>query len=248
MCVPHSAPRDHGWYVDELVSTLTVSTTGLRLLERWRVVATDPCDELLVELNVDATGHDAWFAAAPVAMPAAYDVQVIGGELTEDEWPLSVAGRPMLCIRLPRVLEPGEPHELDLCLWLGLSRPVGRHVHLPAVPCRRLRLRVRFDQPEPPTQVSGIVGTAATGVVQTPVDRFGDVALAVRDAVPGLLYGITWDEGTAVLGDPWPVRAGWPALGLLPSILAATTPNAHTLLARTTSRLGYALTPPPRDH
>lgn len=168
---------DAGWSVDELVSTLSISAHEARLVEWWSVTADLPLDELLVELNLDDVERHS-------------RVEVFGGETTDDEWPRSETGRPVLGIRLPTMLEPGQGHHFEVvgASWSTRSR----HVCMPAVPVRRLEMRVHFDRAIAPSQVTRICGSSGLGPTDAAVNRIGDVALAVRDAVPGLLYGVAW--------------------------------------------------------
>lgn len=180
---PAFVPDDSGWYVDELVSTLVLSGDGVRLVEWWSVVAVLPLDELLVELNLDSLEQYSVLAASRT--------EVSGGEITDDVWPPSAAGRPVIGIRLPQMLEPGQPHHLDLVLAAPRSATLRRHVFTPPVLCRRLEFRVHFGPTGAPAHVTRI-GDALPGHERAAVDVLGDVSLKVRNAVPGRLYGVSW--------------------------------------------------------
>jgi hypothetical protein len=213
MCTSRRTVPERGWYVDDLVSTLVLSDAGTRLVERWSVVAVRPLHELAVELNLDALDREAALTqvrSRPAGhAPDSGDVELVGGDLAHDGRRSPEGGRRVVGVRLPRTLLPGERHDLDLTVWLAQRFPAGRHVHVPRVLCRRLELRVHFGGSEAPRDVAGIVGTSALGLVQARVDRFGDVALTLREAVPGLQYGIAWsseapEEAPEAAGDAAP--------------------------------------------
>jgi hypothetical protein len=174
--------RDPGWYVEDLVSTLTVGPGGARLHERWSVVAELPLEELLLELNLDG--------AAP---PGATVVDAPGAEVVPDPLPAGGSGRPVVGVRLPRPLGPWETHTFGLLLTRP-GPPDGalprRHVVVPGGPVLRLEVRVRFDVPDPPRAVTLLDGGETGGCV--PLDPTGGVACAFPDLRPGLPYGVTW--------------------------------------------------------
>ncbi len=193
---------DPGWYVADLVSTLVVGDGWTRLLERWWVVAEQPLDELLVELDVDRPRDRPW-AVRPVThvhLPlsdAAVDAH--GAEVTGDLWPASASGRQIVVVRLPRPLEPCETHTFDLTLLVPAPAVSDRHVVMPAVPCHRLEVRVHFAGPDVPTEVRRVAGDDAGGAGDAGdaggtvrVDRAGDVAVVFTRLRAGLTYGVAW--------------------------------------------------------
>ena len=193
---------DPGWFVEDLVSTLVLAHDCSGLVERWSVTAELPLDELLVALNVDSPARrprSPGRGPVDVAAPAGCDgvaVDAHGAEITADDWPPAASGRRVVNVRLPRPLLPAEAHAFDLTLCLPRSQAFVRHVVVPAVPCRRLELRVHFGRPGPPSAVSRVSpvdgAEGAAGAVRVPVDRAGDVAATFTDLRPGRAYGVAW--------------------------------------------------------
>lgn len=197
MDVSRAPVPDPGWYVQELVSTLTFADGCAWLVERWTVVARVPLDELLVELNLDGARRLA-SGVPEVGTEVTPGVVVIsGGELTTDHWPPSSTGRPMLGIWLPRPLEENGRHDFGLSFAVPWFQELRRHVFIPAVRCRRLQLRVRFppsDLPATVTRVAGgpSSGPAASSTPDLPVDNIGEVAVTFQNLRPGKSYGVAW--------------------------------------------------------
>jgi hypothetical protein len=201
--------RQWGWRVDTLVSTLRIDDHESQLAECWTILAEQPLDEVLVELDVDPP---LGVHALPelLARGATIDV-TYGGELLRENWPVSAVGRLVVAVRLPGPLEPQQHHEFRLSLTMPLGPDtVGlprRHVHVPSVPCRELVVRVRFAgsrwrsrvrQPcawlvesRAPRELDGAVTPPPSSTLLA-LDPVGELGATFRSTIPGLAYGIQW--------------------------------------------------------
>lgn len=187
------------------MSTLRIDGGDCHVAECWSIVADQPLDEVLVELSVDLTPHVRDLADL-IERGAALDISY-GGELLEESWPASAEGRPVVGVRLPQPLQPQESHEFRLLVSLPSGSAPHRHLHVPAVPCRELAVRVRFDRAEPeagrPPQGAWLIDSVSLRDVDRwpapppssaplPLDAVGEFAVVFRSPVPGLAYGIQW--------------------------------------------------------
>jgi hypothetical protein len=198
-----------GWRIDRLVSTLRIDDGESQLAECWTILAVQPLDEVLVELDVDPPPG---VHALPELLAGGATVDVTyGGELLGETWPASAAGRPVVVVRLPGPLEPRQRHDFRLSLTLPLGPDPAalprRHVHVPPVPCRELVMRVRFADPRwrsrmrqaPVWLVESMAPRELDGAVTPPplstlltLDPVGELRVTFRSPIPGLAYGIQW--------------------------------------------------------
>jgi hypothetical protein len=199
--------RQQGWSVDSLVSVLRIEDDESQLAECWTILADQPLDEVLVELDVDPP-QGVRTLPDLLACGATIDV-TYGGELVWETWPASERGRPVVAVRLPGPLEPLQNHEFRLTLSVPVTTALRRHVHVPGVPCRELTVRVRFagagghSRGCPPS--AWLVESASLheldrGARQPrslpllALDTVGEVGSVFRSPTPGLAYGIHWSS------------------------------------------------------
>lgn len=184
-----------GWGTEELHVAVALNCLHPEVLERHRVVA-------------DHDGLRELVFASPLAVGRRYqDVDVLyGGTLRERG--LATHDRPAFALELPEPLSRGESHEF--AIRFRLVRPQATRasvVHVPEQRCALFDLRVRFGRDRTPPHVwtlHDVHEAAGADPVRHghphPVDRAGEVHLRFSRLVPGLAYGVSWDEDEVARG------------------------------------------------
>jgi len=192
-----------GWHVTELHVAVALDHGRAEVLERHHVVVDqDEVDELEFTALLPTPRRDV-------------DIRLLYGGTLQDRGAVT-HDRAGFTLIPAEPLSLGESHDFAVRYQL-LSRdalPL-ELLHVPERPCEQFDLRVRFGQDRIPhvRRFDGAHRRAGTELTGTPhaVDRAGELHLRFRRLLPGLLYGVRW-ENTARRGSYQVSPAGSPAM------------------------------------
>ena len=189
---PNAGP---GWRVRKFEALLRLDTETPQLYETRVVVAERPINEVEIRLDLPPL-PGAHSPALPLEVDALYGARVTEVERTGE-------GRHYrLTVRLPRVVEPGDPLEFCLHYRVPPGQPIRDHYAIvPLDPCDSGWVRVRFAPTRPPARIwayAAVPPRQLDGVTTSPgadaltVDDVGEVVLPFRALRQGHAYGAAW--------------------------------------------------------
>lgn len=181
------------WRMHGMHALLRLDTPSPELYETRDVVATRPTGEITVQFSLprrpgdDSPGHD-------VAVDVLYGARL--REMTRHNEGQFFR----LVLALPRILAPGERHELCLHYRVPPGQPIREHyVFQPLAPCARCTVRLRFPQegaPELVWRLDGVpprsVDDRAPGGDRLHPDDIGEVSSTFEGLQQGYAYGVAW--------------------------------------------------------
>ena len=185
-----------GWRVRRFEALLRLDTGTPQLYETRVVLADRPMDRLEIRLDLPRT-PGAGDPALPLAVEALY-----GARVTEVHRSGEGGRHYRLAVRLPRLVQPGDPLEFCLHYRVPPGQPIRDHYAIvPLEGCDAGWVRVRFSPARPPARVWSYAAVpprqldeAATrpGPDVLRPDDVGEVVLAFRGLRQGHAYGAAW--------------------------------------------------------
>ncbi|MFF3868939.1 hypothetical protein [Micromonospora sp. NPDC001898] len=189
------APSDTGpsWHLHGMHALLRLDTPSPELYETRDVVAIRSIGEITVQFSLprrpgdDRPEHD-------VVVDVLYGARI--REVTRHNDGQFFR----LVLTLPRILAPGERHELCLHYRVPAGQPIREHyVFQPLAPCARCTVRLRFPPGDGPALVWRLDGVPprsvddrAPGGDRLSPDGIGEVSSAFDGLQQGYAYGVAW--------------------------------------------------------
>ncbi|WP_053734327.1 hypothetical protein [Nocardia sp. NRRL S-836] len=169
-----------GWHLAELTVSVTLDNGPAEVVERHRLV-------------VDADHVDEVEFTALFAVPRR-DVRLLHGGTLQDHGVVT-HDRPGFTLVPAEPLPRGETFEFTVRYQLDRDALPPELLHVPERPCEQFDLRVRFGTDHKPQvqRFDGAYRRDPAGL-PFPVDRAGEVHLRFRRLLPGLIYGVRWEN------------------------------------------------------
>ncbi|HEX3782256.1 MAG TPA: hypothetical protein VHX38_21545 [Pseudonocardiaceae bacterium] len=194
---PSPATSGDGWHTDLLRAMLNLTAPQPEAFEFRTIVADrDELHEIDLAVTLTAAPNGSSSPAGGLTMDVLY-----GGRLRRRS--MDTNRRFVMTLTFPHPLNNGDRHEFGLRFRVPENEPVRPHfVSITKQPCRKVELRVKFDEKNVPKNVwlltrvfQNDVGSPGRRGEPVAVDPSAELQVRFVAPDPGFAYGVQWDAG-----------------------------------------------------